>query len=211
MMSTLRNLTFALAAVLMLGGTVPPATAAQTSPEELLTQLDGLQTAYARKYIAGRDLSFTTPVVSDTSTPSTMLVTVLEFETDADVSTAYATALNGLIVRALLGESDIELEETQIDRLGDPAVLDTGVVETSDGPGHQSLLAVQDANLGILIDASGLYGSTNVVLANIARFMVEAELGHEQVTVSEYRASGGTFEIKPAMAEADLLRGLVPM
>lgn len=215
MILSLRTFALSLVAMLSLGMAASTAFAAQhqQGPEQMLAQLDGVQTAYARNYIAASELSLATPVAADLSAPSTMTVTVLEFETEAQVADAFENTMNGFVASMILGEPDLDLEESVVDDLGDRAMLYTGVEEVVDGPQQVALLAVQDGNLGILIQASGPDAAMIDTVKSVAAFMVEAEPGDTPVTVDGPWATGGTFDIMPTQANADaeVLHGLVPM
>lgn len=195
---------------------------AQMSPEDLLLQLDGLEGAWARKYLStDRDLGFSmddagvaTPaawVEPDEATPDTLLVTVLDFETEADATSAFNTRLNGLTARLLLGDPELSLEETVIDGLGDVAMVYTGVDETGDEPEHVALMGVQEGELGYLLEAWGVDGSMVKTVEGFARFMVAAVPGDGPVEVGEVGSSGGVFELMPGPEDGEVLHGLVPM
>jgi hypothetical protein len=220
MRMTRRALLGAAVATVTIGLARPAA--AQMSPEEILLQLDGLESAYARKYISAdptlgfamAEAGVATPaawVEPDQATPDTMLVTVLDFETEADAASAFNTRLNGLTARLLLGDPELSLEERAIDGLGDVAMLYTGVDETGDEPEHVALMGVQDGEYGYLIEAWGVDGSLVKTVEGFGRFMAAAEPGDGPVEVGEYGASGGVFELMPDMGEPEVLHGLVPM
>src|SRR5690606_41409574 len=103
----IHTLLVASCAVLTLGLTATTASAAPPSPELLLAQLDGLETAYARRYTSDRNLGFVTPAVSTASTPDRLVISVLEFGTEEDVSDAYDSVMTGLVAGAILGHGEI--------------------------------------------------------------------------------------------------------
>lgn len=196
--------------------------AAQMSPEDVLLQLDGLEGAWARKYLTGdspigvaiHDAGVATPaswMEADEATPDTLLVTVLDFETADDATSAFNTRLNGLTARMLLGDPELALEERVIDGLGDVAKLYIGIDETGDEPEHVALMGVRDGALGYLIEAWGVDGSMVKTVEGFARFMIAAEPGDGPVEVDEAGASGGVFEVMPGPADGEVLHGLVPM
>lgn len=200
-----------MAALAPLALAATPASAAQLSPEQVIARLDGLQTAYSRKYIADREFGFVTPVVATESTPDVVTVTVLEFERANQVAAAFESTMNGMVARMILNRSDIDLEETTVDDLGEQAHLYSGIGEGSDEPEYASLLAVQDGNLGILVQAYSPDPSLEDTMMAFATYMVEAEPGTGEVTITETGATGGTFDIMPGAEETDILNGLVPM
>lgn len=206
-----RRMFVASSAILALGVATRPASATQLSPEDMLTRLDGLQTAYSRKYIADREFGFVTPVTATESTPDVLTVTVLEFENADQVAAAFDSMMNGMVAKLILGRSGIDLEHTMVDDLGDRAHLYSGVTEDSDEPEYASLLAVQDGNLGILVQAYSPDPSLEDSMMTVASFMVEAEPGTGEVVIDDLGASGGTFDIMPGRDELDMLGGLVPM
>lgn len=208
-----RRFRMMLAMVLLatLGATLPAASAAQLSPQDLLKRLDGIETAYARKYISDRDLGFVTPVISDAADPETMTVTVLEFETDAQAESAFRGMLNEFVVKMIIGKEEIDLEMAIVDDLGDAARLYTGVDEHFIEPQEVAFLAVRDGNLGILIQAYGTDPAITSQAMDFATFMVAAEPGTGSLNLEGLFATGGTFDIMPSVDDTDLLHGLIPM
>ncbi|HWV23284.1 MAG TPA: hypothetical protein VNZ58_03765 [Thermomicrobiales bacterium] len=205
----LKALVISLIALLTLGLAVQPAVA-QPSPEQLLAQLDGLQTAYARKYIADREFGFATPVLANQSTPDILLITVLEFDTGEHATSAFDGMVNGLVARMLLGDSHLDLDETNIEALGDQALLYTGTADGIDGPEQRALLAVRDGNLGFLITTYGGDISTPDLMREIATSMTESTPGDGRVTVADGLATGSTFDMMPGRDDYGTY-GLVPM
>jgi hypothetical protein len=205
----LHRIMLAMVVMLTIGLTATAASAAQPSAEQMLAQLDGLETAYARKYVSDDSLGFVTPVVATASTPDTLTVDVLEFGTEENVADAYDNVMTDLVARAILGRMDVDLEQEQIDDLGDQAILFTGVTEFDE---HIALLGVQDGNLGILVMAWGDDASMIDTTMAFAEHMVAAEPGDGPVNVDDRGvATGGTFEIMPGSEDSDVLNGLVPL
>jgi hypothetical protein len=199
-----------LASALLLATAAMPV-AARQDQGQLLSQLDGLTSAHARKYIADRELGFASPVAADASTPDILLATVLEFDTTTNATRAFDTAMHGLAARAILGDMELDLAETAIDGLGDRAVLFTGVRDAIDGPEQVALLAVQHGNLGILLSSWGPDPAMLDTVRAIAEYMVDAEPSTEPVTIDGSDVTGATFAIMPSYDQKPLLRGLVPM
>lgn len=209
MPNRIHKILLAICAMLTLGLTATTASAAQPSPEQLLAQLDGLETAYARRYTSDRNLAFVTPAVSTASTPDRLVISVLEFGTEEDVSDAYDSVMTGLVAGAILGHGGGNLDQEEIDGLGDRAILFSGVTESDE---HVALLGVQDGNLGILIEARGDDASMLDTMMAVAEHMVDAEPGDDPVSVDDRGvATGGTFDIMPDMDDPDVLNGLVPL
>ena len=205
----MHRILLAITAMLTIGLTATAAGAAQPSAEQMLAQLDGLETAYARKYVSDDSLGFITPVATTASTPDTLTVDVLEFGTKEDVASAYDNVMTGLVARAILGRMDVDLEQETIAGLGDQAVLFSGVTEHGE---HVALLGVQDGNLGILVLAWGDDASMLDTMMAFAEHMVAAEPGSDSVSVDDRGvATGGTFVIMPDEGDTDILNGLVPL
>ncbi len=213
MTRTIRLVMLTLASALALAAAIAPVAARQDDQGtgQMLSQLDGLTSAYSRKYIADRELGFASPVAADMGTPDILLATVLEFGTTADATDAFDTAMHGLAARAILGNMELNLTETAIDGLGDRAVLFTGVRDTIDGQEQVALLAVQDGNLGILLSSWGPDPAMLDTVRAIAAYMVDAEPSTAPVTVEGPEVTGSTFAIMPSYEQKPLLRGLVPM
>jgi hypothetical protein len=182
--------------------------AAQPSPDQVLSQLDGLETAYARRYDGAQNYDFNlgpTPVVTD-ATPDRLIAMVLEFGTDEQVSDAFDNVLNGLVVGAILGEIGMDLDRSDVDGLGDRASLFVGQTDE-----HAALLAVQDGNFGIIIHAYGEDEAIHETMMEVARFIVDAEPGTSPIVGDDFGASGGTFDMMPGPDDTEVLNGLVPM
>lgn len=207
-----RNVTL-LFALLIAALMNPASSAAQITMEDMLLRLDGLQTAYSRKYVSASEMGFASPEAQDPTVPSLVLVTVLEFETEEHVADAFDGVLNGLVAKLIIGEPDMDIDATTIDDLGDQAELFSGSYETYDGSTeHGALLALQDGNLGFLITAYGLDSAITDTMTDIAGFMVDAEPGTDPVTPQFPAATtGGSFDVMPAADDADVVHGLVPM
>jgi hypothetical protein len=198
----------ALLALLATPALVVHDVAAQPSPEQVLSRLEGLETAYARRYDGAQNYDFNlgpTPVVTD-STPDRLIAMVLEFGTDEQVSDAFDNVLNGLVVGAILGEIGMDLDRSEVEGLGDRASLFVGQTDE-----HAALLAVQDGNFGIIIHAYGEDDAIHETMMDVARYIVDAEPGTAPVAVDDFGASGGTFDMMPGQDDREVLNGLVPM
>ena len=192
-------------------GAISSATAAQFSPEDVLNRLDGIETAYARKYIADRELGFVTPVIADESTPATITITVLEFDTDENAISAAEGLINPFVAKLILGKPDIDLDARPVVDLGDQAMLFTGVDDRFDPPQHVAMLAVQDGRFGFLIQGSGTNDEMHQTMTDIAAFMLASNVGTEEIILINGIAKGSTFDLMPGREDADVLHGLIPM
>lgn len=210
-MQRLVRSTVTMVAMMMTFGAITSATAAQFSPEDVVRRLDGIETAYARKYIADRELGFATPVVSDASTPSTITITVLEFDTNENATSAADGLINAFVAKLILGKPDVDLGAKLITGLGDQATLFTGIDEFFNPPQHVALLAVQDGRFGFLIQAFGADDEMQDVMTEIAASMLDSTVGSEKITLTNGLANGSTFDLMPGRDDADLLHGLIPM
>jgi hypothetical protein len=192
----------------------PQSTMAQESPIDLLKYLEGLESAHARRYQSAESLNvmpLATPTTGRTPTSASRVeATVLEFSTEAEAETAFALALNDGLAREILGEPDIEFDESGAVDLGDQARIFVGA--RSDGEETVGLLAVRDGNLGFLVSAAGADDTIRQTLRDFGIYIVEAEPGTGAVTVDEFgMASGGTFDLMPSFDDEDVLNGLIPV
>jgi hypothetical protein len=194
-------------AALILGGQAAPA--AQMDADDLLGLLNGLESAYARKYIPVADIDFATPTPAET--PSVVLTTVLTFEDEASATSAFAGILNTLTAGIILGEPGADLEATDVNGLGDEARRFVGIEGGGDEEHVRGLLAVRDGNLGFLIQAHGSPTSVERALAGFGVFMVAAEPGSGPVMVHDLGATGGPFDLMPDNDDKEVLGGLFPV
>jgi hypothetical protein len=204
-----------LATLLMVGGALhaPVTATAQFSPEDMLKTLDGIETAYSRKYIAEAELGFGSPEAPAPSTPEVLTATVLEFDNEQHAADAFDSVKNPLIAREImLGHGDLDVDDADIDDLGDQARLFIGATDAHHEPETSAMLIVQDGNLGYLIQATGPDPAIEQTLMSFGAFMVDAEPGTGPVVPGEYADTrGGTFDLLPTREDTDVLRGLVPM
>ncbi len=185
----------------------------------MLTSLDGLKSAYARKYMSADELGFATPVAAS-STPaassgvSVLTITVLEFENETQASATYRLAANPMIVGAVAGESDTRFERKGTANLGDKANLYMGKDEQSRAAETTGILFVLDGNLGYIITGSGPGPDEAIseTLSRFATFMLKRDPGTEDVTLHQQStATGSTFDLMPTRADRDVIGDLVPM
>lgn len=200
----------------MLGSTMLSPASAQDSPIDMLKFLPGLETAYSRAYRSADDLPLKQTATPDaTAAPdatSSLTVTVLEFESPDDVTTAFSVALNDEIAGQLMGNPDIEFSVSeQVDGLGDQGHLYLSDEDMGHAHPISGLLAVQDGNLGFLIQAEGDDETIQDRMTAVAEFMIDAEPGDGPVVVDDVgAASGGTFDVMPTTGDEDALGALFP-
>jgi hypothetical protein len=188
--------------------TVPavPAARAQESPTDFLPFLDGLVSAYARRYVVPPE-GF--PGATPATTSVTFLeATVLEFESPDMAKKAGALLNTDLVLPALTGIDDISIDDFEDAGLGDRSYL--LVTPTPDE--FEGLLIIFDGNLGFILTADGSDESMAETMLALGEFMVEAEPGSGEVDLTGGgQSSGGTWDTLPTAADSEILGGLVPV
>ncbi|HWK79316.1 MAG TPA: hypothetical protein VNP95_01045 [Thermomicrobiales bacterium] len=207
----------------MLGGmavTAQAARAAQASPEDLIASLDGLESAYARRYISGDLLpayASATPVATpEASDPSLtdLTITILQFAKEEDAANAWTLTSGSLVAGAIIHEHPADLTGTTVPDLGDGSAMYL-LADASDGEtGAAGILFVRDGLTGIIVEGNG--EASNAALGErlqeIARFVLAHEASTPEVTVvAEGVATGGAFDRMPGRDDGAVLRGLIPM
>lgn len=190
------------------------AAAAQESPSDLLTNLEGLESAHARGYRAvseiARGSSSTPASVANPSSATAVKATVLGFGFASDVAVAFDQLLDEDLARFILDTPGMEFSIAEPAALGDQARIFVG--PASDGEETIGLHAVQDCNHGFIVTAKRPGVSFRDTLLDFGSFMVDAESATGDVVISsEGVASGGTFDVLTAAGNLEVLNDMIPM
>lgn len=207
----LKKITALLALVLMFAF-ASTAGAQSDIPAMDPNEVDGLESGYARMYIADIEALMSTPGAMDSMEGLSLsgMAAVFTFEDDGAASDAFGD-FSAEFAKSFLEGAEVEAEETEIDDLGDQAVQYTGeatVDEATTAP--SSMIIVQQ---GEHIYVSFILGGEDVegLTRGLAEHMMEGEIGDEDVVVVEEGTStGGAFEVMPGADEADVVAGMVP-
>lgn len=209
----------------MLGGTLfatvqASAASRQMSPDEMIASLDGLESAFARRYVFEDESSGfpdATPITAEDERDSSMTsasITILQFATDADAESAWKLTSGSLVASAITGERPPDLEATEVPDLGDTAMMYLLSDATGSDSDANGVILVRAGTMGIIIEGNG--GTTNAALGERLQEFAQFALDHEPTTpevtvLAEGAAEGGDFDRMPGADDADVLRGLVPM
>jgi hypothetical protein len=197
----------------------PAAVSAQDKePTGFLRTLDGLETAYARRYDPANEHDHANGIkdVSSEATPSgvptpdRVTTTVLQF-TDADAAAeAVALLQNDVAVGLVTGDHGATADDLEPLDLGDQAFLYFG--EPDDDGELTGALVVLDGNLGIIVTANGPAASIEPNLMAFTGFMLDAEIKSDEVRIGEFaNSTGDTFDLMPSADDSEVLNGPVPM
>lgn len=207
-----------LASVFAMTSASAGVSAQDEEPTGFLRTLDGLETAYARRYDPANEHDHANGIkdVSGEATPSSVptpdrvTTTVLEF-TDADAaSEAVALLQNDIAVGLVTGDHEATADDLEPIGLGDQAFLYLG--EPDDDGELTGALVVLDGNLGIIVTANGPADSIEPSLMAFTGFMLDAEIGRDDVQIGEFaNSTGGTFDLMPSAKDVEVLNGLLPM
>ncbi len=191
---------------------LPTITSAQTDSNELLHQIPGLETAYARRYAPADDLNWGDfPIEPNEETPHYMLVMALTFESELMLRGVMGSMLNASIASMLLGRSEATIVETHLHTLPEGNILYFSEDKTEGHP-YASLLVVPVGNVAYLINSEGDDAALQVTSNAVGEFIAEADPSEAPVTVeAEGVAVGGPFDVMPGTEDLEMLNGLVPL
>lgn len=185
---------------------------AQEGSQELLAQIPGLETAYARRYSPASDLNWGDfPIEPNEQTPHYLLIMALKFSNAAMLQGVLNAALNPQIAGFIMQRPDADLIETSVSELPEGNVLFVSNDEEESHP-YASLLVLPVGDTAFLLDANGDSADIQTTLNDIASFLEDAEPADNPVVVEEEGvATGGPFDLLPGVEDLELLNGLVPL
>lgn len=179
---------------------------------DLLTQIPGLVSAYARRYVPSDAVDFVDwPLEPTEATPHYLLIMALEFESEATLIGVTEAMLNTDIAGVILGEPGPRLTDTGVADLPEGNRLFTYTDETASHTKYESLLVVAAENYAFLLVGRGGSDAIQVTINGIAADLVKQDIPESEIVVeAEGVASGGVFDIFPGMDDVEILSGLVP-
>ena len=204
-----RSLIVALACALL---TLVPAAAQTPEASPVAPALEGLVEGASRQYS-------TDPELVPADDPEALVVItahLFRFDSDDHARDAYGTltenAAGPLLGHPVPGEDGPEIEEAEIDDLGDQAhaVWLSATNEEEAVTGHFRLLYVQDGEFLILVTAIAGSEDATEYADDIARVMTERDAGDGEVETSEDGTSSGGIWEKFPPADDDAIEGLIP-
>ncbi|MGC4105091.1 MAG: hypothetical protein QM753_01895 [Thermomicrobiales bacterium] len=205
---------FALCLSMLAGSllSIAHASANQASPEEMIAALDGLESAYARRYDSHSSSTATPEDLDPAMTHAT--ITILQFTTEDDAKTAWMLTSGTLVAGAIIHESPTDLTARAIPGLGDDAMTYLLPDATGSETEAVGILFVRSGSMGIIVEGEG--DTSNAALSERMQAFAQFALDHEPTSpdvtvVAEGMAEGGDFDRMPGPDDADVLRGLVPM
>lgn len=204
---------------------VPPQPSAarslQSSPDQMIATLDGVESAYARRYGSADGLhnhaAEATPSASPAETDPAMTdaaITIIQFATEADAEQAWKLTSGTLVAGAIIGEDPADLTATEMADLGDEATIYLMPDATGSETEADGILFVRDGTTGIIVQGRG--DTSNAALGErlqaFAGFVLDHPASSDPVAVvHEGVATGGDFARMPGPGDADVLQGLVPL
>jgi hypothetical protein len=218
MIGTMLTMFAMLASMLALASAPAGASAQDEEPTGFLRMLDGLETAYARRYDPEHEHGHGNGVknVSHEATPSgvptpdRVTTTVLEFADAEAASEAVAMLKNDIAVGLVTGDHGATVNDLEPIDLGDQGFL--YLAEPDDNGELIGALVALDGNLGIIVTAKGPADSIEPNMMAFTRFMLDAEIESDEVQIGEFADStGGTFDLMPSAGDTEVLNGLMPM
>ena len=181
---------------------------------EILQNLPGLETAYARRYAPADEgaamLSGDWPVGPTESTPSYLLVMMLTFSNAIVVQGLVSTMLSPDVAATVMGRSSEGLIQRTNQALPENTVLFAGIDADEHNPYGSLLVLPLGANV-YLVQAEGETDAVQATANAIAEFIADSPPAEGEVTVVRKGvAIGGPFAVVPNAEDAELLNGLYP-
>lgn len=201
-------------------GTAQASATRQASPEEMIASLDGLNSAYARRYVFEDEFAGypnATPISAPEDRDHGMTaatITILQFATEADAENAWTLTTGSLVAGAIIGEKPADLAATDLPDLGDDGRMYLLPDATGSETEAAGILFVRDGTTGIIVEGSG--ETANAALGERLQEFAGFVLDHkpaspEVMVIAEGMAEGGAFDRMPGRDDEAVLRGLVPM
>jgi hypothetical protein len=176
--------------------------------------VEGLESGYARMYIADIEAMMATPEAMESMSLEDIALSgmgaVFTFEDEGAAEDAFGDFADGFAEGFLEG-SGTEAEKSEIDDLGNQAVEyfgETEVDEETTSP--TSLILVQD---GEHIFIAMILGGTEVSedTRAFAEYLIEANIPDTEVEFNDDGSStGGVYDILPNEENTDIVQGMVP-
>lgn len=185
----------------------------QEESAELLAQIPGLKSAYARRYDRADSHSHIEiddkPIEISEKTPDRFVINALEFGSAAELTGILGMMLNTDTAGLLMSDQGIELTQ---EPAGDFPRGSTIFYGTSDDGEYKSLLVVPVDNIGFAVTTTGASDAVQETADAVAAFLVDQEPSDAPVVVvSEGVAQGGVFDVFPGVDDLEMLNGLIPM
>jgi hypothetical protein len=209
----LRKITLLLSLVLTLAFT-STAVVAQEVPAMDPSEVEGLESAYGRMYMVDIDAIMASPEAAEAilsgESPLSGMAAAFLFEDEGAAEGAMGDFADQFAESFLEG-AEVEAEESEIEGLGDEAVIYTGTTDVDETTTADTAMIIARDGENIFI--SFIIGGTDVegMVDDMAQHMIDGEIGADEVVLDEAGAStGGVFDIFPGAETADLVGGMVP-
>lgn len=196
---------------------VSSAAGAQESTPTLNPEdVEGLQTGYARAYIADIEALMATPEALENLSLDDLalsgLTAVFTFEDEDAASNAFGDFSEQFAEGFMEGsETEVTDEPTEIDDLGDQAIEyigETEVDEETTAPA--SMILVQDGEyiyIAMILGGNDVSENTRA----LAEHLLEGEIGDGEVEFNEDGSStGGAYDVMPNEENTEIVQGMVP-
>lgn len=209
----LKKFTLLLSLVLSLAFT-STAVVAQDVPALDPSEIEGLDSAYGRMYMVDVDTMMATPGAAEAvlagETPLSGMASAFIFADEGAAEDAMGDFADQF-AQSFLEGAEVEAEETELDGVGDEAVIYTGTTEVDSTTTADTALII--ARDGETIFVSFIIGGADVegMTEDLTQHLIDGEAGEDEVVLDEEGAStGGIFEAFPGIDDADLVGGMIP-
>lgn len=191
---------------------------AQSTPTLDPNDVPGLESGYARMYIADIEALMATPGAMEAmSTPGALgdvalsgMAAVFTFEDEGAAEDAFGT-FGEQFAQGFMEGSGTKAEPTEINDLGNQAVEYLGETEVDDETTSPiSIILVQDGEhifIAMILGGSDVSASTR----DLAEYLIDADIPDSEVMFNEDGSStGGVFDILPNAEDTGIVQGMVP-
>lgn len=202
----LLSLVFALA--------VSSSAGAQSTPTLDPGDVEGLESGYARMYIADIEAMMATPGAMEEMSLDDMalsgMAAVFTFEDEGAAEDAF-DLFGDQFAQGFMEGSGTEAEKSEIDDLGNQAVEYLGETEVDDETtSPTSMILVQDGEhifIAMILGGAEVSDDTRA----FAEHLLDGEISDDEVVFNEDGSStGGVFDIMPNEENTDIVQGMVP-
>ena len=187
--------------------------AQEATPPLNPADVEGLESGYARMYIADIEAMMATPGAMEEMSLDDLalsgMAAVFTFE-DEDAADAAFGEFSDMFP-TLFMESGKDVESTDIDDLGDQAVEHFGeMVIDDETTAATSMILVQDGEhifIAMIMGGSETSESTRA----FAEYLLDGEISDAEIVFNEDGSStGGVYDIMPNEENTDIVQGMVP-
>lgn len=187
---------------------------AQDTPTLDPDDVEGLESGYARMYIADIEAMMATPGAMEEMSLEDMalsgMAAVFTFEDEGAAEDAFGL-FGDQFAQGFMEGSGTEAEKSEIDDLGNQAVEYLGETEVDEETtSATSMILVQDGEhifIAMILGGAEVSDDTRA----FAEYLLDGEISEDEVAFNEDGSStGGVYDIMPNEENTEIVQGMVP-